>query len=105
MDYTALSKAISHALRHEPDTYGLELDPDGWVEVNTLLHALKQASSQWGNLTESDLQTMIQRSAKQRHEIAEHRIRALYGHSTPVRIAKEAKTPPELLYHGTSVTA
>lgn len=105
MDYTALSKLISQALRHEPYAYGLQLDPEGWVEVDALLHALRRQSSEWVDLTELDLRTMIQRSPKQRHEIVGGRIRALYGHSTPERLAKQARRPPELLYHGTDSKA
>jgi putative RNA 2'-phosphotransferase len=101
MDYIALSKVVSQALRHEPDAYGLQLDPEGWVEVNALLQALKRQSSRWADLSELDLQTMIRRSAKRRHEITAGRIRALYGHSTPERLLKEVRKPPELLYHGT----
>jgi putative RNA 2'-phosphotransferase len=36
----ALSKTISHALRHAPDQYGLELDEAGWVDVAELTRAL-----------------------------------------------------------------
>ena len=28
---TELSRVLSHALRHDPGCYGLELDPEGWV--------------------------------------------------------------------------
>ena len=28
---TELSRVLSHALRHDPGRYGLELDPEGWV--------------------------------------------------------------------------
>jgi putative RNA 2'-phosphotransferase len=39
---------------------------------------------------------------KRRFEIAGGRIRARYGHSLPGTIAREATTPPSVLYHGTS---
>jgi putative RNA 2'-phosphotransferase len=105
MDYVKLSKAASHALRHAPEEYGLKLDEGGWIEVSAFLDALKSRTCEWAGITAADLETMIQRSAKQRHEITGARIRALYGHSTHERIAKEAKRPPELLYHGTDPTA
>ena len=34
-----LSKTVSHALRHEPWLYELELDDDGWVSVEAMLGA------------------------------------------------------------------
>jgi RNA:NAD 2'-phosphotransferase (TPT1/KptA family) len=52
MDYATLSRLVSNALRHEPNAYGLELDPEGWVEVNALLEALKRRSSGFADLTD-----------------------------------------------------
>ena len=37
LDLTRLSRTISHALRHEPWVYGLELDTYGWVHMNDLV--------------------------------------------------------------------
>lgn len=102
MNYSRLSKTLSHVLRHDPEAYGLALDPEGWVGTDELLAALRKQSSAWAALQEADLRAMIEQSAKRRYELVEHRIRALYGHSTPVRIAREAKSPPDRLYHGTT---
>lgn len=88
MDYASLSKAISHALRHEPEAYSLTPDSEGWVSVGALIEALARQSPSWAALSESDLHNMIRLSAKQRHELKDGRIRALYGHSTSGRIEK-----------------
>jgi putative RNA 2'-phosphotransferase len=40
--YDNLSRAVSHALRHEPWIYELELDQEGWADVGALLTALGQ---------------------------------------------------------------
>lgn len=80
-------------------------DREGWVGVEALLVALAGQSPQWVALSESDLHNMIRVAAKQRHELRDGRIRALYGHSTSRRIEKAAKEPPEILYHGTDVRA
>ena len=45
---------------------------------------------------------MMAEASKQRFEMSDGRIRALYGHSTPHRLAKEAAPPPEMLFHGTA---
>ena len=49
-----------------------------------------------------DLKIMIEKSEKKRHELKENKIRALYGHSIPMKIVKEEGVPPKFLYHGTS---
>lgn len=101
-DLQHLSRAISHALRHAPERYGLEPDPEGWVPVSDLLQALRVRRREWRELTETDLSEMMARADKQRFEIQDGRIRALYGHSIPARIARVAARPPPVLYHGTS---
>jgi putative RNA 2'-phosphotransferase len=97
-----LSRAVSHALRHEPWLYELELDEAGWVPVDALLAALRAENSSWISLSEGDLMQMIALSDKERHELREGRIRALYGHSTPQRLVREQAEPPSTLYHGTA---
>lgn len=101
-DLNNLSRAVSHALRHEPWLYELELDEEGWADVGTLLTALRQESSEWVDLGQSDLAEMIRVSSKQRHELVQGRIRALYGHSLPGKLSRTPATPPVQLFHGTA---
>ncbi|PCS03381.1 hypothetical protein RU86_GL001815 [Lactococcus piscium] len=96
-----MSKAASYALRHAPWEYELELDENGWVPIDQLLQAFHKAS-EWQNVEFNDLKVMIDKSEKKRHEIKEDRIRALYGHSVPMKIVKEEAIPAKFLYHGTA---
>jgi putative RNA 2'-phosphotransferase len=100
--YNELSRVISHALRHEPWLYELELDDAGWVSVDQLLAAVRIEKIAWADLSEADLTRMIKQSEKKRHELRGGKIRALYGHSIPQKLLKEAAQPPAILYHGTS---
>lgn len=102
MDYTKLSKEISYALRHAPWEYELELDSEGFVPVDQLLTAINEGEKYGRPITKSDLEYIIENSDKKRHEIYDDKIRALYGHSTPMRISKETIIPPDQLYHGTT---
>lgn len=101
MDYIKLSKEVSYALRHAPWEYELELDEEGWVNIDQLLFSMRECK-EWQELSEQDLYMMIEKSDKKRHEISNGNIRALYGHSIPQRIMKEPNVPPEILYHGTA---
>ena len=56
----------------------------------------------FGYITQNDLAVMIDKSEKKRHEINAGKIKALYGHSTPMHVVKEEKIPPDKLYHGTA---
>jgi putative RNA 2'-phosphotransferase len=97
---TALSRTVSHALRHAPRQYELEPDAEGWVPVDMLLRSLRRRR-RWGNLTRRDLEAMVTENDKQRFELSDGKIRALYGHSLDGRLAREPATPPAFLFHGT----
>ncbi len=99
---TDLSKTVSHALRHEPWLYELELDSEGWTPVESLLSALRKERSEWSELCADDLAHMMADSSKLRHEIRDDRIRAIYGHSVAGKLRKVPAIPPEVLFHGTS---
>jgi len=100
-----LSKALSHALRHEPWLYELELDDEGWASLDAVLEALKSQRDEWQDLLLLDLMRVVESSSKRRHEIIEGRIRALYGHSVPGKLRHELASPPSILLHGTSPEA
>ena len=97
-----LSRAVSHALRHEPWLYELELDEEGWVPVEQLLAALRRRGGSWESIDRAALERMIATGTKRRHELDGDRIRALYGHSVPGRIHRQERTPPTELFHGTA---
>jgi putative RNA 2'-phosphotransferase len=100
-----LSKALSHALRHEPWLYELELDDQGWTSLDAVLAALREDRAEWRDLSRADVERMIESSSKRRHEVSGDRIRALYGHSVPGKLRRERAAPPAVLFHGTSPDA
>ena len=101
-DLSNLSRAVSHALRHEPWLYELELDDEGWASVESILVGLRKERPEWADLCEADLTRMIEVSSKRRHEVKGGRIRALYGHSIAGKLKRTPATPPGVLFHGTA---
>ncbi len=97
-----LSRAVSHALRHEPWLYELELDGEGWADLDQLLAALRWKGGVWSVLRREHVEEMIEHSHKKRHKLVGERIRASYGHSVPGRLRRDPKVPPPELFHGTS---
>ena len=102
MDYIRLSKEVSYALRHAPWEYELELDENGFVPIEQLLNSLNSLNEYGREIKKEDLEYIIDNSDKKRHEIVGDKIRALYGHSVPIKIEKTIATPPDVLYHGTA---
>ena len=100
----ALSRAVSHALRHEPWVYELELDGEGWTSLPALVEALRDRP-RWRRATVERVREVVAAPGKRRFEVDGDRIRALYGHSVPGRIVKVEAVPPSVLFHGTSPEA
>lgn len=92
------SKFLSLVLRHQPEKIGLTLDAGGWVEVQTLLAALRRYGR---DMSEERLNHLVLTSDKQRFALEGGRIRANQGHSLQVDLGLEAIAPPSYLYHGT----
>jgi putative RNA 2'-phosphotransferase len=95
-----LSKLMSVALRHDPASFSLALDQDGWVLLETLLAGLHTRPG-WSWVQLDDVREVVETSDKQRFELAEGRIRARYGHSQAARPSYQPVEPPAILYHGT----
>lgn len=98
IDFIQLSKTVSHALRHEPQSYNLSLDNQGWVFLSDLVIALNLKGIQ---VDEISITKMVELSKQKRHQILNGKIRAYYGHSVENKILKNPVEPPEFLYHGT----
>lgn len=95
------SKFLSLILRHEPERVGITLDAAGWIDVETLLHAV---SKHGVLLTREALQHIIATSDKKRFAFSDdgRRIRANQGHSVEVDLQYSPVVPPDFLYHGTA---
>lgn len=97
-----LSKFLSKVLRHQPELIGVELDPQGWIEVDLLL--AKCAEHGKKALSRETLEEIVSSNDKQRFAFSEdrRRIRANQGHSVEVDLELPTIEPPETLFHGTA---
>ena len=96
------SKFLSYVLRHAPEAIGLSLDREGWAHVDALIAG---AATEGRALDVELIRAVVDSSAKKRFALSDDglRIRAVQGHSTEtVAIAREAVTPPDILFHGTA---
>jgi len=95
-----ISKFLSLILRHNPGKIGLQLDENGWADVNELL---SKAQKHQPNLDIDLLNEIVETNDKKRFAFSEDqtRIRANQGHSVEIDLEYKPKQPPEFLYHGT----
>src|SRR5574343_327334 len=86
---------ISMLLRHKPD--GLEMDRNGWVNVDDLLVKV--------GISKEELDSIVHNNNKKRFSYSEDgkKIRARQGHSLDVDVELRPYVPIGNLYHGTAV--
>ncbi|WP_460972714.1 RNA 2'-phosphotransferase [Spirosoma migulaei] len=96
---TRISKLLSLVLRHRPTLLGIELDTNGWTDVDTLLSKAQ--------IDRPTLDHVVDTNNKKRFSFNDDktRIRANQGHSVEVELGYKAELPPKLLYHGTGSTS
>lgn len=87
------SRRLSHCLRHSPETYGVVLASDGSASVSEVCQAM--------NLTEEDLQSIVESDSKGRFVLRDGRIWAAQGHTVKVDVPMEDFTSFDVLFHGT----
>jgi putative RNA 2'-phosphotransferase len=92
IDQVQLSKFLSLVLRHKPDAIGLELDSQGWANIEQLIDKAHVAGTKFGR---PELLHVVETSDKKRFSISADglRIRAAQGHSVSVELGLLPKEP------------
>ncbi len=104
MDDIKAGRFISLVLRHHSEASGLTLDSEGYAATAELINGVAERSH---GFNADDLDRIVRENNKHRYSYNEDKtkIRAAQGHSLSyVNINFEKKTPPSVLYHGTSET-
>ncbi len=99
---TKISKFLSLVLRHKPETIHIHLDENGWVDVDELIEKLNNNGAE---ISFEILEHVVKTNVKKRFAFNEDKskIRASQGHSMKVDLNYKPISPPEKLYHGTSI--
>jgi putative RNA 2'-phosphotransferase len=95
-----ISKFLSLVLRHTPETIQLQLDNNGWANVDELIIQ----SHQFGKEFDFGLlEEVVETNDKKRFTFNEDltKIRANQGHSIAVELNLKESEPKDFLYHGT----
>lgn len=95
------SKFLSYVLRHHPELINLNLDENGWANVDELI---TKATNDSQGFTFEELDEIVEKNDKKRFVFNEDKtkIRANQGHSIDINLALVPQQPPEFLYHGTA---
>ncbi len=93
----AVSRYMSYLLRHNPS--GLRIDERGFVDLPELLNKLR---NKFPSVDSEAIREIVEGSRRRRFEIRDGKIRALYGHSIPVKMELKEDRSVKVLYHGTT---
>ena len=96
-----ISKFLSLVLRHQPETIGIQLDQNGWTDVNDLI---EKANNYGIKFDRETLNHIVATNAKKRFAFNDtfDKIRASQGHSIEIELGYTNQKPPEILFHGTA---
>jgi len=94
-----VSKYMSYLLRHNPEN--LKMDRHGFVDLDELLQKLEERFQ----IDKELISEIVEESERRRFEIVENKIRALYGHTIPVKVELEEDKVTRVFYHGTTPDA
>lgn len=92
---------MSYILRHKPEHINVELDENGWLEVEKLIEGINREERI--ALDKKTLEEVVRTNDKKRFVLSADglKIRANQGHSVRVDLELKEVEPPEFLYHGT----
>ena len=95
-----LGKFLALILRHNPGVVGIQLDREGWADVEELIRGIQRTRT----FSREQLEEIVRTDEKMRYSFNEDgtKIRANQGHSVPVDLGLQALEPPEVLWHGSA---
>ncbi len=94
-----VSRYMSYLLRHNPEN--LKMDKHGFVSIDELLEKLRERFQ----IDKKSIVEIVEKSDRKRFQIVDNKIRALYGHTMPVKLELEEDTVTKVFYHGTTPDA
>jgi putative RNA 2'-phosphotransferase len=94
-----LGRVMTGILRHFPEKYGLQLDPQGWVSLPALARAIANQHRGYHWLRVHHLVAIAESDPKGRYEVRDDRVRATYAHTVEVELDLPTDNIPEALFY------
>lgn len=101
MNTKRISKFLSLILRHKPEALPINLDEQGWGDLDEIIEKMQRKGME---VDQSIIESVVANNDKQRFrlDLSNRRIRANQGHSIDIDLALEPSAPPKELFHGTA---
>lgn len=93
-----LGKTTAGILRHFPDKYGLDVDEQGWVDLEHFVKTLRNRQKRFHWLRKYHVNALVDTDQKDRYQVKNGYIRATYAHSIDVDLDLPTEDVPDTLY-------
>lgn len=97
-----IGRTMAGALRHFPETFGLEMDEQGFVNLRDFVKALQTHQRRFHWVRPHHIIAVIETDPKGRYQVSNESIRATYGHSIELDLRLPTDNIPEELYYPTT---
>ena len=95
-----VGRIMAGVLRHFPEKFGVDMDPQGWVDVESFIGELRKQKDRLHWIKTHHLVAIVATDPKGRYQIEGDRIRATYGHSMKLDLkALPGDDIPDDLYY------
>lgn len=96
-----ISKFMSLVLRHKPEEIDLQVNENGWANVEELIEKINAKGIK---VDKGTIDEVVATNDKKRFAFNDDKtmIRASQGHSIEVELDLPVTIPPDILYHGTA---
>lgn len=92
-----ISRFLTYLLRHRPKEYPLVFDNRGFADWRDVVELVQE---RYYDITEAEIEAVVNGSEKKRFELMDGKVRATYGHSFTVELGDPAADPPAKLFYG-----
>lgn len=96
-----IGRTMAGVLRHFPDRFGLEMDPNGFVDLRDFLTAMQVRNRRLRFLKPHHVIGLIETDPKGRYQFRDGRIRATYGHTLDIDLDLPTENIPDVLFYPT----
>jgi len=94
-----LGRIMAGVLRHFPERFELSMDPHGWVDVRSLVDAIRARRNQFHWLRSHHVKALVATDPKGRYQLDNERVRATYGHSLEIDLDLPTDNIPDTLFY------
>lgn len=102
-DLNKISKNFCYILRHNPEYIKIDLDKEGYTDLNLFISQYNKYNKT--HITRDIVDKIVKDDNKGRYTIYEGKIRCNQGHNkiVDVEVTMKVCEPPSKLYHGTGI--